>query len=131
MILDKYWLSEVCYTGGKVFNAPTVDTTIIRCNKHGNDKIILKDAVNFSCHKIYEVDKDYFSQFQNVISIGERNTIYDKLFNKDFITIGSAFTVFQGIVTGNNTAFIFENEDESETKDYLDLLDKIYKKIEN
>lgn len=113
MILDKYWLSEVCYTGGKVFNAPTVDTTIIRCNKHGNDKIILKDAVNFSCHKIYEVDKDYFSQFQNVISIGERNTIYDKLFNKDFITIGSAFTVFQGIVTGNNTAFIFENEDDA------------------
>lgn len=113
MILDKYWLSEVCYTGGKVFNAPTVDTTIIRCNKHGNDKIILKDAVNFSCHKIYEVDKDYFSQFQNVISIGEKNTIYDKLFNKDFITIGSAFTVFQGIVTGNNTAFIFENEDDA------------------
>ena len=58
MILNKHWLAEVCYTGGKVFNAPTVDTTIIRCNKHGNDKIILKDAVNFSCHKIYEVDKD-------------------------------------------------------------------------
>lgn len=113
MILNKHWLAEVCYTGGKVFNAPTVDTTIIRCNKHGNDKIILKDAVNFSCHKIYEVDKDYFSQFQNVISIGERNTIYDKLFNKDFITIGSAFTVFQGIVTGNNPAFIFENEDDA------------------
>ena len=113
MILNKHWLAEVCYTGGKVFNAPTVDTTIIRCNKHGNDKIILKDAVNFSCHKVYEVDKDYFSQFQNVISIGERNTIYDKLFNKDFITIGSAFTVFQGIVTGNNPAFIFENEDDA------------------
>ena len=113
MILNKHWLAEVCYTGGKVFNAPTVDTTIIRCNKHGNDKIILKDAVNFSCHKIYEVDKDYFSQFQNVISIRERNTIYDKLFNKDFITIGSAFTVFQGIVTGNNPAFIFENEDDA------------------
>ena len=113
MILNKHWLAEVCYTGGKVFNAPTVDTTIIRCNKHGNDNIILKDAVNFSCHKVYEVDKDYFSQFQNVISIGERNTIYDKLFNKDFITIGSAFTVFQGIVTGNNPAFIFENEDDA------------------
>lgn len=113
MILNRHWLAEVCYTGGKVFNAPTVDTTIIRCNKHGNDKIILKDAVNFSCHKVYEVDKDYFSQFQNVISIGERNTIYDKLFNKDFITIGSAFTVFQGIVTGNNPAFIFENEDDA------------------
>ena len=113
MILNKHWLAEVCYTGGKVFNAPTVDTTIIRCNKHGNHNIILKDAVNFSSHKVYEVDKDYFSQFQNVISIGERNTIYDKLFNKDFITIGSAFTVFQGIVTGNNPAFIFENEDDA------------------
>lgn len=115
IILDNHWLSEVCYTGGKVFNAPTVDTTIIRCNKSGNDTIVLKNAIDFSHHEIYTVESDYFSQFQNIISIGKKNTIYDKLFNENFIKIESAFTVFQGIVTGNNTAFVFDSEKDAET----------------
>ena len=36
IILNRKWLQEVHYTGGDVFNAPTVDTTILICNKGGN-----------------------------------------------------------------------------------------------
>ena len=112
-VLNNHWLSEVCYTGGKVFSAPTVDTTILKCNKQGNTHIVLKNATDFCNHKVFEVEADYFSTFQNIISVGQRNTIYDKLFRIDFNEINDSFSVFQGIVTGNNPAFIFETEEEA------------------
>ena len=69
LFLDNKWLSEVCYTGGKVFHAPTVDTTILRFCKRGNKKIILKNAVEFENKQVSIVTSDYFSLFQNLISI--------------------------------------------------------------
>ena len=115
IILDNRWLQEVHYTGGNVFNAPTVDTTILICNKSGNESIMLTNAVDFAHPQSHYVTADYFQRFDNVISIGSDsgNSIYDKLFNPDFDVLGEHYKVFQGIVTGNNPAFIFETEEEA------------------
>ena len=118
IILNNKWLSEVRYTGGDVFNAPTVDTTILVCNKGGNEKISLTDAVDFAQPKSHQVQADYFNKYNNVISIGDDqgSDIFDKLFNPQFDEVGNHFNVFQGIVTGNNPAFIFETEEEANEK---------------
>lgn len=110
IILDHQWLSEVRYTGGDVFNAPTVDTTILICNKKGNENIKLTKAIDFSNPKTHRVPADYFKKYNNVISIGDDqgSEIFDKLFNPNFDTVGNHYTVFQGIVTGNNPAFVFD-----------------------
>ena len=115
IILNNRWLQEVHYTGGDVFNAPTVDTTILICNKSENDSIMLTNAVNFARPQSHYVPIDYFQKFDNVISIGNDygSCIYDKLFNPDFETLGKYYKVFQGIVTGNNPVFIFETEEEA------------------
>lgn len=115
LFLDNKWLSEVCYTGGKVFHAPTVDTTILRFCKRGNKKIILKNAVEFENKQVSIVPSDYFSLFQNLISISDQKTndLMGKLFNHDFPRLDENFSVFQGIVTGNNPAFIFDSEAEA------------------
>lgn len=115
LFLDNKWLSEVCYTGGKVFHAPTVDTTILRFCKRGNKKIILKNAVKFENQQVSSVPSDYFSLFQNLISISDQKTndLMGKLFNHVFPRLDENFSVFQGIVTGNNPAFIFDSEAEA------------------
>ena len=115
LFLDNKWLSEVCYTGGKVFHAPTVDTTVLRFCKRGNKKIILKNAVDFENQQVSSVPSDYFSLFQNLISISDQKTndLMGKLFNHDFPRLDENFSVFQGIVTGNNPAFIFDSEAEA------------------
>ena len=115
LFLDNKWLSEVCYTGGKVFHAPTVDTTILRFCKRGNKKIILKNAVDSENQQVSSVPSDYFSLFQNLISISDQKTndLMGKLFNHDFPRLDENFSVFQGIVTGNNPAFIFDSEAEA------------------
>lgn len=115
LFLDNKWLSEVCYTGGKVFHSPTVDTTILRFCKRGNKKIILKNAVDFENQQVSSVPSDYFSLFQNLISISDQKTndLMGKLFNHDFPRLDENFSVFQGIVTGNNPAFIFDSEAEA------------------
>lgn len=115
LFLDNKWLSEVCYTGGKVFHASTVDTTILRFCKRGNKKIILKNAVDFENQQVSSVPSDYFSLFQNLISISDQKTndLMGKLFNHDLPRLDENFSVFQGIVTGNNPAFIFDSEAEA------------------
>ena len=118
MILNNRWLREVCYTGGDVFHAPTVDTTILICNKKLNNSITLKNAVDFSNPKVRVVPADYFSAFNNIISVGgesDSDSIFAKLFNNSLVRLDEKYSVFQGIVTGNNPAFIFETE-----KDALD-----------
>lgn len=115
VILNNHWLQEVHYTGGDVFNAPTVDTTILICNKGGIQQITLTNAVDFSHPKSHQVPVDYFSKYNNVISIGDDqgSEIFDKLFNPKFDIVDQHYNVFQGIVTGNNPAFIFDSEDEA------------------
>ena len=118
IILNHQWLSEVRYTGGDVFNAPTVDTTILICNKKGNENIKLTEAIDFSNPKTHRVPADYFKKYNNVISIGDDqgSEIFDKLFNPNFDIVGNHYTVFQGIVTGNNLAFVFDTLQDAQEK---------------
>ncbi len=115
IILNRQWLQEVHYTGGDVFNAPTVDTTILVCNKGGNEQITLTNAVDFAHPKSHNVPADYFGRFNNIISIGDDqgSGIFDKLFNPKFDIVDQHYNMFQGIVTGNNPAFIFETEQDA------------------
>ena len=115
IILNRKWLQEVHYTGGDVFNAPTVDTTILICNKGGNKHITLTNAVDFANPVSHQVAPDYFKKYNNVISIGDDqgSEVFDKLFNPKFDVVDHHFNVFQGIVTGNNPAFIFDTEQEA------------------
>lgn len=119
IMLNQHWLQEVCYTGGDVFNVPTVDTTILRCCKRGVNEIILKRALEFDNPTISIVDKDFFKPYQNVISIEDSkgsSHLLSKLFNKEFDSFNAHYSVFQGIVTGNNTAFVFDTADEATDK---------------
>ena len=115
LFLDNCWLQEVSYVGGAVFSDATVDTSILIFDKLGNEKITLKHAVKFFEPTIQVVPSDYFKTFNNVISIGEEESgqITDKLFLSDYVSIEECFNVFQGIVTGNNDAFIFEDENDA------------------
>lgn len=118
LFLDNHWLREVSYVGGAVFSDATVDTSILVFEKKGVEEITLRHAVNFFEPSIHSVPADYFKTFKNAISIGEENadSITDKMFLQDFATVDEHFTVFQGIVTGNNDAFIFETEEDATSK---------------
>lgn len=118
LFLDNHWLREVSYVGGAVFSDATVDTSILVFEKKGVEEITLRHAVNFMEPTIHTVPADYFKTFKNAISIGEEkaDTITDKLFLPEFATVDECFTVFQGIVTGNNDAFIFETEEDATSK---------------
>ena len=111
LILDNKYLDEVCYTGYQVFKA-TVDTTILIMNKKSKKKIKLIDAINFNNKSSFSVPRDYFKSFDNVISVDDENTvkIMNKLFKHGFTSVKDNFTIFQGIVTGCNSAFIFESK---------------------
>ena len=118
LFLDNHWLKEVSYVGGAVFSDATVDTSILIFDKAGNEKITLKHAVKFFEPTIQVVPSDYFKTFNNVISIGEEESgkITDKLFLSNYVSVEECFNVFQGIVTGNNDAFIFETEKDAAEK---------------
>jgi type I restriction-modification system DNA methylase subunit len=113
-ILDNQWLEEVCVTGGKVFQDATVDTVIITLNKQSSHSYIkLVNAIDFFNQKFDSVGLDFFKKYDNNISVGksENNNITDKLFNENYETTENHFQVFQGVVTGNNDAFIFNNNE--------------------
>ena len=114
-LLDNKWLCEVCVTGGKVFADATVDTVILTIRKKENSHIRLVNAVDFFNRKASEVESGYFALYGNNISVGESGSsaISDKLFNTGMESVGEHFAVFQGIVTGNNEAFVFETEDQA------------------
>lgn len=116
IFLSESFLSEVCYTGGSIFKGVTVDTTILQFDKSGIDHIVLKNALDFDNPRVSYVPSNYFEKFNNVISIDAQSTdsdIFEKLFSLKFPALGQHFNIFQGIVTGNNTAFIFNNESEA------------------
>ena len=114
-LLDNKWIQNVCYTGGKVFSDATVETVVFVIRKVKNEKIELTNALDFFNQKTRMVDADCFKVYGNNISVGEENAgnISDRVFKADFETVDKHFNVFQGIVTGNNDAFIFENESEA------------------
>ena len=61
------------------------------------------------------VSPSFFEKFGNVISVSgdtNSNDVFDKIFNKSNINIETHFDVFQGIVTGNNSVFIFDEPEQ-------------------
>ena len=115
LLLNNHRITKVCYTGGNVFTDATVDTTILVLNNNNTGKIELIDSRDFLNPTTSAVDIDYFKKYNNTISIGSgsNDNICDKAFNPNYETIGDNFKVFQGIVTGNNEAFTFENESDA------------------
>ncbi|MBD3328328.1 N-6 DNA methylase [Candidatus Peregrinibacteria bacterium] len=108
LMLDNHWLSEVFYLGNKIFEASN-DVCVLFLKKPHSDKIRLVNALDFKQRVTTEVPADHFKKYGNVISFshdagGER--IFDKIFDKKHERIKERFDVFQGIVTGNNTAFL-------------------------
>ncbi|NIN47062.1 MAG: N-6 DNA methylase [Candidatus Aminicenantes bacterium] len=110
-ILENDWLEKVCYLGDKVFLDANNDVCILVIDKSGVELIDLVNALNFKNPILSVVDKDYFRKFDNVISISNdisNDSIFKKIFNPEFAKISDHFDVFQGIVTGNNPVYIFE-----------------------
>lgn len=116
IFLNDCLLTEVCYTGGSIFKGVTVDTTILQFDKSTTEHIVLKRALDFINPSVTQVPSNFFEKFNNVISVDEEPVgadIFNKLFPSNFQTLNHHFNIFQGIVTGNNPAFIFDNENEA------------------
>lgn len=114
-LLDNKWLSQVCYTGNKIFQEATVDTVILLLDKGGVSEINLIDALEFKQPKRSTVELDFFKKFDNVISVSgddNSNKVFDKVFHPENINVEKHFDVFQGIVTGNNPVFIFDEPEQ-------------------
>lgn len=112
LILNNKWLKEVCYVGNKVFIDAVNDVVILILHKKENQLVNLINALTFDRPILNQVDFDYFKDFNNQISISSDNksdSIYKKLSNKKHSKIKDYFDVFQGIVTGNNPVFIFDD----------------------
>ena len=113
LILTNKWLKEVCYVGNKVFNDVTNDVVILILQKQKQHNVTLIDALNFDKPILNQVLFDHFSNFNNQISISSGNeaeSIYQKLASNNYGKVKDYFEVFQGIVTGNNPVFIFDDE---------------------
>ena len=111
-LLNNNWLKEVCYTGNKVFQDATVDTVVLILNKNNKlGEINLINALDFNNPIINKVSNSFFEKYDNNISIGKQdsNSLTDKIYSADNIQADKYFNIFQGVVTGNNDAYIFEN----------------------
>lgn len=113
--LDKHWLAEACYTGGNVFEGPTVDTTILRFEKSSVNDVLIKKTFDISNQQATIVNASSFNAQGNIISISSNssNSVIDKLFDQSFKSLDSQARVFQGIVTGNNPVYIFDTEEQA------------------
>ena len=111
-LLEGRHLRRIRYAGGDVFSSATVDTSVYFFEKNPVETIMLEDATDWEHPASREVPFDYFSGFKNVISLsqGENDGIFGKIFADGNMPLDRDYTVFQGIVTGNNDAFIFETE---------------------
>ncbi len=109
LILDNRWLREVLYLGDKVFKAANNDVCVLFLTKSANRSIRLVNALDFDARTTTSVPFDHFKRYSNVISFsGEARgeAIFEKVFCSDRWLIKERFSVFQGIVTGNNAAFM-------------------------
>ena len=125
LMLDNAWIREILYLGDDVFEGPNNDVCVIILSKPSCQNIRLVYALDFANRQTSVISNDYFKQYGNVISFGNNmkgETIFEKIFTKDRKKIKDDFTVFQGIVTGNNDAFIPTAQQITEAKIEQDLL---------
>jgi len=114
MMLNKRWLREVLYLGDRVFTAANNDVCVLHLTKTGNQTIRLTYALDFNQMQSVEVPSNHFFEYGNVISFSSDNlgeSIVAKIFSKMNWRIKERFSVFQGIVTGNNPVFLPSAED--------------------
>ena len=109
LMLTNKWLHEVLYLGDKIFDSANNDVCVLFLWKPKVERIRLVNALDFENRTKVEVATDYFKKFNNVISFSAdalAEGIFDKLFDTKHEKVREQFEVFQGIVTGNNTAFL-------------------------
>lgn len=114
LMLDQSWLRDVLYLGDKVFEAANNDVCVMSLCKAGNEFIRLVYALDSDNKQITVVPSGYFKQYGNVISFGSDlggEAIFEKIFSVKGWRLKERFKVFQGIVTGNNAAFLPSAED--------------------
>lgn len=114
-LLNNQWLNQVCYTGNKIFQEATVDTVILLLSKQPVTEIQLIDALDFKHFKRMRVVPSFFEKFDNVISVSgdvNSNKMFERIFAAENINIEKHFDVFQGIVTGNNPVYIFDEKEQ-------------------
>lgn len=111
LLLDNKYLQEARYLGGEVFDSATVDTSILVMDKRGVDSVTLTNAVDWESPSSYSVPCDYFQKYHNVINLGDRETqmILDRVFCAGHGVVSDHYIIYQGVVTGNNNAFIFDD----------------------
>jgi type I restriction-modification system DNA methylase subunit len=115
-LLNNNWLKQVCYTGNKVFQDANVDTVVLVINKNNkSNEIELVNALDFSKRIFNIVSNKFFEKYDNNISIGkeESNSLTDKIYAAINIEAEQCFNIFQGVVTGNNDVFVFENKNDA------------------
>jgi type I restriction-modification system DNA methylase subunit len=114
LMLANKWLHEVLYLGDKIFESASNDVCVLFLWKPSVERIRLVHALDFENRTTVEVATDYFKKFNNVISFSAdavADGIFDKLFDAKHEKLRGRFEVFQGIVTGNNTAFLPDASD--------------------
>ena len=119
LFLSNHWLKEVLYLGDKIFKAANNDVCVLFLHKPMVDKIHLVDGLNFEQRSLIEVSVDHFDKYNGIISVSSglvTETIAEKIFNEDFVPIRENFDVFQGIVTGNNAAYILSQQEAQSEK---------------
>ncbi len=124
LMLNNRWLKEVLYLGDKIFEANN-DVCILFLKKPCTDRIKLVNALDFKQPIITEVTADHFNKYGNVISFSHDSggeAIINKIFSDKHERIKERYDVFQGIVTGNNEAFLPTEEQISKTRIEQDLL---------
>jgi len=128
LILANQWLHEVLYLGDEIFNEASNDVCVLFLKKPSVEKIRLVNALDFNRRIIAEVPTNHFEKFSNVISFSDDSAapgLFDKLYDAKHLRIREQFDVFQGIVTGNNEAFILTQEQAKATGIERELLKPI------
>lgn len=109
LMLNNKWLHEVLYLGDKIFEAANNDVCVLFLRKPAVNNIRLVNAIDYNDWSVAEVPTNYFEKFNNIISFSADSfaeCIFDKIFDVKHEKVRERFDVFQGIVTGNNVAFL-------------------------
>jgi type I restriction-modification system DNA methylase subunit len=110
LFLNNKWLREVVYLGDKIFQEANNDVCILFLDKTRPKNIRIIDALDYDQWVTTEVASDYFSIFDNYMSIDDpaEASIYANIFDKKNVRTDMNFDVFQGVIAGDNDVYAFE-----------------------
>jgi len=115
LFLNNKWLREVMYLGDKIFQEANNDVCILFLDKNQPEHIRIIDALDYGEWVTTEVGLDYFNTFDNYMSIDDpaEASIFTKIFDKNHARTSLHFDVFQGVITGDNEIYAFENQSDA------------------